>query len=421
MNIEKLWDKALNHYQKGEYNDALNICRKILAKEPNDLLTLNMIGYIMFLNGDLESSKFYWEKSISNGCVESKRYLQNVPEYEKLKSLFVEALKDIKNKKVSIAIDKLLICSENDFNRISVGDVLEKCLLANRGIRIQFDYIDALLNQYTQYNPPKNISKNYLNKINKMNKHVYANNIKRPLLSSHQFKISAITVSSILICVLFYNVFNNLEFTVFAAKDNTILENQDSNLLPDAEKEGNLTSETLDEITLNTLNQEIEKALEAKDSDMLYNILNTFSKEDISTDSIDCYEDAEKHLETIGVDYFYKTASDNFKDKDFQSAITFFNKAFKYSEGHYLEPHILYFLGLSYEITDNYTEAIKYFEMYANNFPNEDYSAECLYKLVTLCKDDNIELAKKYAKIIQSNYSNSIYYNKVVKGILNNN
>lgn len=432
---EKLWNKALTHYQKAEYDEALKICKKLLYKTPHDLLPLNMVGYIMFLNGDLESAKYYWNESIKNGCTESGRHINNINEYERLNSLFIDSLQDIKSHKITAAIDKLLLCSENEFNKISVGELLEQCLLSSKGIKINRQHIDALLNKHTsQYSIQKINNTNMASIIYK----VYRQHIKPIDISPNFIKLSVIAASSVVICILFYNVFNNIEFTALAAKEGTTIEEDLTNPIITTNNKGTISegslptvsdentklpealSETIKEFTIDSLNTDIDNAITSKNADIVYLILNSFSKDELPADKLSSYEKGERYLKEQGIDYFYKIGYKNFNNKDFESAISYFNKAFTYCDGHYLEPHIIYFLGLSYEVTKEYSEAIKYFEIYANKFNNGDYSAECIYKLVTLYKDIDTESAKKYANIIESNYSNSIYYNKVVKNILYN-
>lgn len=435
MSNDKIWDKALSHYQKAEYDDALKLCKTLLKKTPNDLVVLNMVSYIMFLKGDLESAKHYWNRGIHNGCTESKKYINNINEYERLIKLFIEALDDIKKNKITIAIDKLLLCQESDFNRILVGELLEHCLLATRGIKIQREYVDSLVDRYTNESTPKNLENSFnIKLIKKVNK-ISTENMN---ISPRQIKASILAVASIIICIMIYNVFNSFEFTAFAAKNDSDISEQPNNsvILNNHEyaesntdtaesKDQDKTIETTDntsiqseKFTLDTFEHDIEVAISSKNMDTLYTILTSFSKDEIPSEKLPFYENAEKYMQDEGVNYFYKLAHNSFNNKDFTSAITQFSKAFTYSSGSYLEPHILYFLGLSYEITKNNTEAIKYFEMYANKYTNSDYSAECLYKLVLLFKDSDKDSAKKYANVIEANFSKSIYYNKIVKNVL---
>ena len=54
--------------------------------------------------------------------------------YKELKNLYNDALIDIENKKLNNALDKLITCSHSDFNKIPVGNAIEKCNLLKLGV-----------------------------------------------------------------------------------------------------------------------------------------------------------------------------------------------------------------------------------------------------------------------------------------------
>lgn len=135
MNIDKEINKMWHYYDKLNYQDALNICNKILNKYPFLEEILEAKAYIFYINGKLDESIICWEDNFSENHNSSAKFcLDNLNNYKKLKSLYNEALLDIENKRLNNALDKLITCSHSDFNKIPVGNAIEKCNLLKLGV-----------------------------------------------------------------------------------------------------------------------------------------------------------------------------------------------------------------------------------------------------------------------------------------------
>lgn len=135
MNIDKEINKVWTHYDNLNYQEALNICDKILNRYPYFEEILEAKAYIFYINGYLEESIICWENNFSeNNNASSKFCLDNINNYKDLETLYNEALIDIENKKLNNALDKLITCSHSDFNKIPVGSAIEKCNLLKLGI-----------------------------------------------------------------------------------------------------------------------------------------------------------------------------------------------------------------------------------------------------------------------------------------------
>ncbi len=135
MNIEKEIEKIWLYYDKLNYYNALTTCNKILNKYPYFEEILEIKAYILYINGYLEESSLCWEINYSqNNNNAAKFCLDNIRNYKVLESLYKEALNDIKNKKLNSALDKLITCSHSDFNKIPVGNAIEKCNLLKLGV-----------------------------------------------------------------------------------------------------------------------------------------------------------------------------------------------------------------------------------------------------------------------------------------------
>lgn len=135
MNIEREIERIWLYYDKLNYYNALMLCNKVLNKYPYFEEILEIKAYILYINGYLDESALCWEMNYSeNNNNSSKFCLDNLKNYRGLKSLYSEALIDIKNKKLNSALDKLVTCSHSDFNKIPVGNAIEKCNLLKLGI-----------------------------------------------------------------------------------------------------------------------------------------------------------------------------------------------------------------------------------------------------------------------------------------------
>ncbi|MDO4535606.1 MAG: hypothetical protein Q4B63_07355 [Clostridium perfringens] len=135
MNIEREIEKIWLNYDKLNYYNALTTCNKILSKYPYFEEILEIKAYILYINGYLEESSLCWEMNYSeNNNNAAKFCLDNMKNYKNLESLYKEALNDIKNKKLNSALDKLITCSHSDFNKIPVGNAIEKCNLLKLGV-----------------------------------------------------------------------------------------------------------------------------------------------------------------------------------------------------------------------------------------------------------------------------------------------
>lgn len=135
MNIDKEINRIWTYYDNLNYQEALNICNKILNRYPYFEEILEVKAYIFYINGYLDESIICWENNFSeNNNTSAKFCLDNLENYKSLKTLYNDALMDIENKKLNNALDKLITCSHSDFNKIPVGNAIEKCNLLKLGI-----------------------------------------------------------------------------------------------------------------------------------------------------------------------------------------------------------------------------------------------------------------------------------------------
>ena len=128
----------------------------------------------------------------------------------------------------------------------------------------------------------------------------------------------------------------------------------------------------------------------------------------------------EEIIKSEGVPFFYEKGMSYVNDKKFIEAQKYFLYALPYSEGIYLQEHIVYMLALTYKATSDFENAVKYYELSLRKFPSGSYSQEVLYNLITINKEVDVKKSKSYAEELVKKFPKSQYNNSVVKEILKN-
>jgi TolA-binding protein len=139
-----------------------------------------------------------------------------------------------------------------------------------------------------------------------------------------------------------------------------------------------------------------------------------------STDesSIKMYDSLIEEFNKNAQSSLYSSGLSFYKDKKYEKSAEILSYAYKYNDGSYLDQHVIFFLGQSLYNLNN-EDFIKYFDEYLNKYKNESYTVDAAYYMALYYynKGDTTS-AKKYARIIEVDYKNSIYYNGRVKEIL---
>lgn len=101
---KKLYLKALDEYNKGYINRAIELCNESLSININNSPAINLKGLLLYLKGDLNGAKALWKINIDlNKDSISKRYLEDSLEDDIRNNLFKNASKLIKEGKIDNA------------------------------------------------------------------------------------------------------------------------------------------------------------------------------------------------------------------------------------------------------------------------------------------------------------------------------
>ena len=238
-------------------------------------------------------------------------------------------------------------------------------------------------------------------------------------------KYIAVAVSGAIVLLLAYGVTKNIKTTDVSKNQITASEEANNNANKTENSTDNKTNEDSKKETKTITADELNKAISNNDINSLYTLLTSTPKDKVPQDALDAYNKAEKLMKTDGVKDLYLKGSDLFKEKKYEDALKDFEKAYAFSSDSYLRPHLIYFMGTSYENLDKNTEAIKYFQEYLKDYkakPDAEdfmYTPQCLYNLAILYnKEGNSAESKKYAQEIENDYPNTMFYNDVTKKII---
>lgn len=424
--MDKRIKKALECYEKGSLKEALNTCESILKKDPTNEDALILEGKVLFELGNISEAKITWLINADyNKNSDAQMHLDNIEQYTKLKALYDESLKDIENKNFNEAIKKLLTCSEVSFNKRNVDKAMEECFAAKKNTN------KTEIDTPTQSKPAveTNILNGLTTKINLQEIQEKLNQVNVSEIGEYKIqpsrkslKVIGITVAGIIVVVLTFNATKNFDFKSLASKNETIAQEEAPvEEIPEPIVEETPTEEVAEpEVTevIEFPTDEFNTALANDDETRLYDLLTSVEKDKLSEENLALYEKAEKFMKETGIYTIHDIAYDKFRVENYEGAASSFKKAFDFCEGTNYEGQITYMLAVSYDNAGNKEESNKYYEIYISKFPTGDYADDIAYSLAVNNKDSNLELAKKYANLIQSDYSSSMYNNENINSIL---
>lgn len=385
-NNKKEYKKALNLYNNGYIDKAIEICEIGISRSLEDSNLLNLKGLILYLKGELEEAISLWKiNKYHNDDEIAKAYLKDIEIDFNRRELFKESEELIRNLNIDEALQILMICKESDYNSINVNNALAICYM-RKGEYVECQKCIDKVFSVDKYNiEAKSIKKEIDEILNiKSNSSVV---IKSIIITG---VICIIITSGILIKGKLQNGFKD------DAENNFEVVNKNGEV--DA-------SESIDVSNLDTNSESI----------------NTSTKE--SSNDIDKKEDSNLNEHILNEDEIrenYMKATDSFDEEKYNDTKVILESTIIYAENSHLNDDIMFLLASTYEKLGDNNEAIKNFEKYISSYENGNYIEESYYKIALLYRDLNKDKSKYYAKELISKYSNSIYNNTNIIDILNN-
>ena len=432
--VNKAYDKAMDYYEKGKINKALEICEDILLEGLDNPVVLNFKGLLLYQKGNLREAITAWEmnKDLNNDDI-AKNYIKDAVADEKRLDLYKSGEQALKQLKIDKALELFKRCSESDFNAIKVNTGIAMCYQKKGDLYRAKEYVDKALNIDQNAVTAKIIEK----ELKEDGIYLESKNSSKGFLViiTSLFVILAIVSGGYLVMSKFKdkNLSNNIE----EQKINGVIEEAKST--EDTEEKSKITDESEEikvqetsEVKSETTPEEIVKEapkstsfdkenlkslMASNDLDGVYEQLKNVKAESISGENTEVYNQAVKLMKNEGVSKFYDYGLWYFNQGNYADAGTLLDKAYTYCEGNYLKEHILFYRASNtLKKSDDQTALLQYDEYYSK-YPKGVYAEEALYELALLNNSVDKEKSKNYANTLINNFPKSIYINDNIVSI----
>ena len=144
--VKKAYDKAMDYYEKGKINKALEICEEILLEGLDNPDVLNFKGLLLYQKGNLNEAVTVWKinKDLNNDDI-AKNYIKDAIADEKRLDLYRQGEQALKQLKIDKALELFKRCAESDFNAIKVNTGIAMCYQKKGDFYKAKEYVDKAL------------------------------------------------------------------------------------------------------------------------------------------------------------------------------------------------------------------------------------------------------------------------------------
>lgn len=424
---KRYYAKAIKNYDMGNLSKAIDYCNKSLKEDRGNSASLNLKGLIYYLKGDLESGRNQWKINLKANSDEiSRKYLNDSRNDRERLQKFREGQRLLKEIKVKDALNIFEGLKDSHFNFINLYNNIALCY-----VRLgEYDNAYYHVKQVLNFDNNNKFSYEIINSLQEIGAIKHKDRLK-------QKKIIAIlaTVGIFLLITSGTYYFAFMGNSNMALKDEADSKNQKEKIEENVKSEKNdvenKKDEKIDEKVVEDNSKEKVKekkvfpfnefntALSNKDYEAIIKDLNEFKVDELNVNDKTLYIKGMELINSEAVESYYKKALEYMSKKDYKSSINTLNKVYKYSDGIYLNEHIIYMMAVSYESQSDIANALKWYEEYNNKYKEGSYIEGVIYKLAILNKDIDLDKAKQYASDISYNYSESQYNNSKIKEIIN--
>lgn len=372
---KKAYEKALNLYNNGYIDKALEVCEIGISRDLEDSNLLNLKGLLLYLKGNLEEAIPVWKiNDHHNNNDIAKSYLKDVQKDFYRKDLYEKAEELINDLNIDEALENLSICKESDFNSINVNNALAICYLRKAEYSLSMEYVEKVLS-IDKFNYKAQSTKKEINEILNIN---------------NKSLLKTLIIASIAVVFLTSGILLNNKF-----KKASINKEELAN---------NISKPVENESTNNEQNEENRDNEKNKDNE---------ENKESSTLEVNSLTDDE-------IRENYIKATDLFQEEKYEEAKLLLEATIIHSMNNHLHDDVMFLLASTSEKVGKNEEAIKYFKDYISNYENGNYIEETYYRISLLYKVVDKEKSKLYAGELVSKYPSSIYNNNLIKDILSN-
>jgi len=423
----KLYKKAINMYNNGYIDESISVCEKSIALDIRNSAALNLKGLLLYIKGDINEARRIWEINYkANNDMVSKKYLNDSKSDIDNEKLYKESIELINKIKIDEAIEKLELCKNSDFNAININNGLTTCYI-KKG---EFEKANVCIDEVLK------IDKN--NKIAKKNKKLLISlgvidkkrDLKKAVIYSFSFFIVILLIFTIKFGISKIKSYKNDNIIstcnkneYVSEKENNKCANKKTYEVINSEK-NNGKDKTIYNKTEKLSIDKVNECIEKKDIESLYKYVDEWDSKRLNINERAIISKAKKLLNEYACGFYYNKGLDAYKSKKYKAAVQNFLKGIIYGKANYLYEHDLYMLAVSYEKMNDIENSLVYYEMYNKEFnekkyiKNGTYIEIVLYRLAILYKDIDIKKSKKYAKILNTEYTKSEYNNSNIHEII---
>ncbi|WP_160683284.1 hypothetical protein [Clostridium sp. C2-6-12] len=416
---QKAYDKAMDYYEKGKINKALEICEEALSEGLDNAPVLNFKGLLLYQKGSLNEAITVWKinQDINHDEI-AENYIKDSEADEKRLDLYKQGEKALKQLNIDRALELFNICAESDFNAIKVNTGIGICYQKKGDFYRAKEYITKALRIDDSAITAKIIEKEL------KENGVYSESSNAPkgalIVITSIVIIAAIVAGGYIVMTKFNNkdISQDISGTnsiqdLEAQKDKTA-ENKDEEQEVQANQEGKEKEESQNK----SLNAEKLKSLvSANDLDGIYEELKNVKAESVTIQDSEIYNKAIKLMKNEGASKFYDYGLWYFNQGNFKDAEISLDKAYAYCEGNAYKEHIIFYRASNSLKKRDEKNALKQYEEYYSKYPKGVYTDEVLYQLALLTNANDKTKSKKYASTLMENFSNSIYANDKIAAI----
>jgi len=405
----KLYVKAMNKYNDGYIDTALELCEKSISLNSRNAASLNLKGILCYLKGDLEKAKNTWNINYKrNNDKVSKKYLNDSVRDKKNLLLFVNALELIKQYNISGALEILKQCQNSDFNFINVNNNISDCYIKQGEYDKALQYINDVLK----------VDKKNTKAIMNRKTLIEYGSLKRDI---NYKKIFIITSSVFLILIIAFlgkkYIYKIQNISIMGAEEKqstmTLINKKDKEETTNLVKTENKTQEK-PKFPEGQFNESIKN----NNMEQIVLYINKWENTDLEMNDKLLIVKGKEIIKKNGVLFFYEKGLSCMDDKKYIEAQKYFLYALPYSSDNYLQEHIIYMLAVSYKDISDFKNAVKYYELNLKQFPTGSYTEEVLYNLILINKEIDVNKAKDYAEKLVKQFPHSLYDNSIVEKIL---
>lgn len=412
-NSNKYYIKALNCYENGYIEKALEYCEVSISLDLKNKAALNLKGILYYLKGELNNAEATWKlNSQMNNDSVAKKYLENVKSDEEKQVKFVQAVKLVNEVKINEAIELLEQCEQSDFNLINVKNYLCLCYMK----QCKYDKVKEKLQKVFEIDKKNEIALN-------IKKQLMEYDIIKNKVNLKPFLIIGVIILIIIVAAVSKNYIFKIVKGADKSNKNIVLnksqinQNKKEKQIEKTKQPENLQQHVA---VVQFPSADFQNSINSKNFDSLYNYVVEWNSKQLEINDKKLLAEGQKLLADEGTMYFYKKGIEFLQNKDYANAQGQLNKAYSNGSNSYLYQHIIYFLATSYNNSKDFENAIKYYEIYDKNYSSGSYEEMVLYNLALIYKDTDMAKAKQYSDKLTKNYANSIYNNSNIKAILNN-